>query len=183
MRILVYGMQSSGASLFTFWLAQQPGRVGVVDLWNEHPAPELAGLDDVVLKAVVTETYSLETHLRAFRPDVTVLFLRDRKANRSSLDKKDYRDGGGSMDAKFDILDRLTYKFDHVVKYEDFVVGSEKVRSLPFVNEWSCGFYRSKYDVLGYNVERSRWCRDNYLSKWGFGGIRVSVEGKVESVS
>jgi hypothetical protein len=49
-RILVVGMQSSGASTFLFLLGQVPGSVAVVDLWVGRPAPtppEL-GLSDQV---------------------------------------------------------------------------------------------------------------------------------------
>ena len=39
LRVLVMGMQSSGASTFLFLLAQIPGAVAVVDLWVGRPAP------------------------------------------------------------------------------------------------------------------------------------------------
>ena len=40
MRILVYGMQSSGASLFTYFLAQRPDTIAVIDLWDGVVAPD-----------------------------------------------------------------------------------------------------------------------------------------------
>jgi hypothetical protein len=43
-RILVIGMQSSGASTFLFLLGQVPGSVAVVDLWVGRPAPTPAEL-------------------------------------------------------------------------------------------------------------------------------------------
>ena len=39
MRIIVYGMQSSGASYFTYFLAQKTNYIGVIDLWSSELAP------------------------------------------------------------------------------------------------------------------------------------------------
>jgi hypothetical protein len=61
-RILVMGMQSSGASTFLFLLAQIPGSVAVVDLWVGRPAPtpEMLGLSDEVTAVLLKATISTE---------------------------------------------------------------------------------------------------------------------------
>ena len=68
MRVLVYGMQSSGASLVTLTLAQKRECVAFVDIWNMFAAPELKTDHDIVAKVVVTTAFSLEVHRRRFRP-------------------------------------------------------------------------------------------------------------------
>jgi hypothetical protein len=58
MRVLLYGMQSSGASILAFALAQKPDCLAFVDIWNMFwnmfAAPELETDRDCVAKAVVT---------------------------------------------------------------------------------------------------------------------------------
>ena len=41
MRLLLYGLQSSGASLFAYFLAQVPDSVAVIDLWARSDFGEL----------------------------------------------------------------------------------------------------------------------------------------------
>src|SRR5688500_15155867 len=95
-RIFVYGMQASGASLFTYYLAQQPATVAVIDLWAYYVAPNLSTDTPCVLKAVVTTDIALEQHLASYQPDLKILFLRDPVQNFISLYTKEYRDIGGS---------------------------------------------------------------------------------------
>ncbi|MFW5804545.1 MAG: hypothetical protein ACOCWG_04885, partial [bacterium] len=77
MRILVHGLQSSGASLFTLFLAQHPNRIAIIDLLNKQLAPSLTHLKDkeLLLKTVVTSKYALQDHQENYNPDKTILFI------------------------------------------------------------------------------------------------------------
>jgi len=68
MRLLVYGMQSSGATAFTLFLAQRPDCLALVDIPNNFAAPRLDTPVDTVAKVVVTTAYPLPVHMERFRP-------------------------------------------------------------------------------------------------------------------
>lgn len=124
MRLLVHGMQSSGATAFTQVLAQRPGCLALVDIPNEYAAPRVSTKRDFVAKVVVTTAYPLAVHVERFRPDRVVLLLRDPRDNYQSLRSKDYRNRSGLMREKFLLLDQLVAersRFDAVVHYEDLV--------------------------------------------------------------
>ncbi|MEA1648840.1 hypothetical protein UAJ10_07395 [Nitrospirillum sp. BR 11164] len=125
MRLLVHGMQSSGATAFTRALAERPGCVALADVPNNFAAPRVTTTADFVAKVVVTTAYPLATHVERFRPDKLVLFLRDPRDNYASLSIANYRHHSGLMDEKFLILDQLFAErhrlFDAVIHYEDFV--------------------------------------------------------------
>jgi hypothetical protein len=76
MRVLIYGMQSSGASAITFTAAQKPDCVAFVDIWSHFAAPQLGTSRDVVAKVVVTTAFPRSLHRGRFRPDYTILVLR-----------------------------------------------------------------------------------------------------------
>ncbi len=124
MKVLLYGMQSSGASLLAFTLAQKPDTIAFIDIWNMFAAPELEAEDrDTVAKVVVTTAYSLELHRQRFRPDVTLLVLRHPADTYDSLFGKSYANESGLIDEKFALLEtvfRAGVGFDHIVYYEDF---------------------------------------------------------------
>ena len=126
MRLLVYGMQSSGATAFTLFLAQRPGCLALVDVLNNYAAPRLDTPLDVAIKCVITTAYPLATHMERFRPDRVILLLRDPRDNYESLRTKNYRNHSGLIDEKFLILDQVfaeRERFDAVIAYEDFVAG------------------------------------------------------------
>ena len=78
-RIMVVGMQSSGASTFLFLLAQLPRTVAVVDLWVGRPAPRPEDLDlatdveAIVLKVTINAHVSVDQYLQQFQPDFSIL--------------------------------------------------------------------------------------------------------------
>jgi hypothetical protein len=124
MRLFVHGMQSSGATSFTLFLAQRPDCLALVDILNNYAAPRVKTDKDMVVKAVVTTAYPLAVHMERFRPDRTILLLRDPRDNYYSLASKNYRNHSGLMEEKFILMDQLfaeREKFDLVVRYEDFV--------------------------------------------------------------
>lgn len=124
MRLLVHGMQSSGATAFSQVLAQRPGCIALVDIPNNFAAPRVTTPLDFVAKAVVTTAYPLAVHVERFRPDRTVLLLRDPRDNYESLRTKHYRHHSGLMDEKFRVLEQLFHQedsFDAILHYEDLV--------------------------------------------------------------
>jgi hypothetical protein len=131
MRLLLYGMQSSGASILAFTFAQRPDSLAYVDIWNTYAAPEISSFDgDIVAKVVVTTAFSLEAHRRRFRPDVTILALRHPGDTFDSLFGKPYANDNGLMDEKFSVVERVFREgrgFDHLFHYEDFAFCPDKV--------------------------------------------------------
>jgi len=181
-RIFVYGMQASGASLFTYYLAQKPSTVAIIDLWAYYVAPNLQIDAPCILKAVVTTNIMLEQHLMAYQPDFKILFLRDPIQNFVSLTAKEYRDIGGSPEEKLQRLEDIYLRrkdlFDIVIQYEDFALHPEHVTDQ--LNRLGLGipknaheFHRSLDDIAGYNGEQSAWCRDHFGDKWWFGNIHA----------
>jgi hypothetical protein len=172
MKTLVYAMQSSGASLFSYWLAQKNNCLSVIDLYYNQIAPQLDH-DNVVVKCVVTKEFSLEDHIASFKPDNLVFFIRNPIENYLSLSEKIYASFGGSIEEKLAILDSrlLQGKYDFLVRYEDFIL--ERVPS-----GLGCASYfdfkRTLDEVKDYNFFHSSWCKNNYKKKWGVGNIHAS---------
>ena len=124
MKLLVHGMQSSGASSFTMFLAQRPEALALVDTLNNFAAPQVSTPLDFVVKVVITTAYPLAVHVDRFRPDQTILFLRDPRDNYVSLRSKNYRNYSGLMREKFRLLEEIfaeRSRYDAVIHYEDFV--------------------------------------------------------------
>ncbi|HLZ65502.1 MAG TPA: hypothetical protein VKQ29_04690 [Aliidongia sp.] len=124
MRLLVHGMQSSGATLFTYFLAQRPGCLALVDILNNYAAPRFESALDAVAKCVVTTAYPIAVHAERFKADRTILLLRDPRDNYFSLQNKNYRNHSGLIDEKFALIDTLfaeRSRFDATIHYEDFL--------------------------------------------------------------
>src|ERR1700743_2471653 len=106
MRVLLYGMQSSGASAIAYTMAQRAECVAFTDIWNMFAAPVLETTADVVAKAVVTTAYPLSVHKARFKPDVTILVLRHPVDNYISLAPKIYATESGLVGEKFRVLEK-----------------------------------------------------------------------------
>src|SRR5579864_1092382 len=133
MKVLLYGMQSSGASVLALLLGQKPESLAFVDVWNMYAAPELETQHDCALKVVVTAAFSLELHRQRFRPDVILLVLRHPTDNYDSLIAKTYANESGLIDEKFSRLEEVFRGgkgFDHVVHFEDFAFSPGKLIAL-----------------------------------------------------
>jgi hypothetical protein len=155
MRVLVYGMQSSGSTAFTLFLAQRPDCLALVDVPNNFAAPRIDTALDMVTKVVVTTAYPLAVHLERFRPDRVVMLLRDPRDNYASLRTKGYRNYSGLIDEKFLILDQMfaeRERFDAVIEYEDFVARDpavlEKIRDLGWPVEDDFYNYRRRHNEM-----------------------------------
>ena len=104
MKILVYGMQSSGASIITYFLAQKPDTLAFLDIFNKEIAPAMdsAKDTDIVIKCTINPNIPLKKHLDSFKPDKTILVLRHPYYNYASLKNKRF---SGSIDNKFRVLE------------------------------------------------------------------------------
>lgn len=173
MRTLVYGMQSSGASVFTYWLAQQQTGVAVIDLYFDQLAPFIEH-ENVILKCTATKAHSLQSQIDAFKPDKVILFVRNAVENFLSLSQKMYAETGGTVMEKMELFNQVIAekKYDQLVRYEDFI--ARKVD--PKLGDESNYLFRKTIDeIKQYNFHNSPWCRDNYKIKWGTGNIHAGL--------
>jgi hypothetical protein len=185
MKLLIYAMESSGASTFCYFLGQRPGSVAVIDVWSECLTPPLEIDVPVVAKATTTMTYRAVDHTASFRPDKTILFIRDPVAVYASLSEKPYANTSGSIEEKITRFDNDYAKMDVdlVLRYEDFVVrGDNVVKSINQL-KWPCtdGYYdlpRSLTNIYEFNCSQSSWLKQHYNECWGFGNIK---EGAISS--
>jgi|GEM_PF-766903 len=186
-RLLVYGMQSSGASLFSYFLAQKAESLGIIDLNNHRLAPALPYEFDIVLKTVVTTRWSLEDHIENFQPDKTILFIRNPCSNYYSLTNKVYANKSGTAEEKFALLDsyfEAREQFDLTIFYEDFITDfSGTITKLKEIG-WESSqehytFPRTPQEISEFNIRHSKWCRENPAAEgpsggWGMGNIHSS---------
>jgi hypothetical protein len=168
MKILVYGLQSSGATLFAYFLSQKPRTIGLPDLWANYWSPDCSDVKfDMVLKCVVTKNNPIEGHIERYNPNIKILFLRNLRENKQRLCKKPWANENGTPEEKIEILNKIDKKkFDYVVTYDKFL--SKKV---PFFSEKFYEFNRSKNDIINFNFDNFKWSKDNINRKWGFGEI------------
>lgn len=155
MRLLVYGMQSSGATAFALFLAQRPDCLALVDILNNYAAPRVETAADMVVKAVATTAYPLAVHVERFRPTKVVLLLRNPRDNYLSLRMKGYANHSGLIDEKFLLIDEVfaqRERFDAVVHYEDFAARDPAVLatvcSLGWPVDESFYVYRRRHNEL-----------------------------------
>ncbi|HSJ16262.1 MAG TPA: hypothetical protein VK939_17785 [Longimicrobiales bacterium] len=182
MRIFIYGMQNSGASLTTYLLGQVADAVVLVDLYSYEvmPAIDAPHAAHVIGKAVITTTHDLDDHFASFRPDRSILLLRDPAQNYVALSRKEYADNDGTLDEKFRRLEevfRQRARFDLVLKYEDVVTDSEGVvqalRGIGFpASPELYAFPRSRDEITDFNLQHSAWCRERVGRGWSFGNIQ-----------
>lgn len=185
MKTLVYGTQSSGASLITYFLSQIPRSLGIVDIWSNAVAPNKQELrvsgnvGAIFLKAVITTDYSLDDHIQSSRPDRTLLVLRHPYHTYKSLLRKHYADHGGSPEAKLSVLEdtfRNRDQFDETILYEQFVLGREEAIDRlstihSSVKESFYDFPRSPEEVVDFNRNHIEWCDRYFRARWGFGNV------------
>ena len=179
MKLLIYAMESSGASTFCYFLGQRPGSVAVIDVWSPCVTPPLEIDVPVVAKATTTMTYRAGDHIASFRPDKTILFIRDPVAVYASLSEKSYASTFGSIEEKLSRFDSdyAEMDVDLVLRYEDFVARAANV--IKSINQlgWPCsdGYYglsRSLANIYEFNCDQSSWLKQHYNECWGFGNIK-----------
>jgi hypothetical protein len=170
MKVLVYGMQSSGASTFAWLLGQHPNSLTVPDLFCGELAPSLSGPFDTILKCTVTTLYGIEQHKASYRPDLTILFTRPIDDVRQSLSNRNCRDMCGKMEDKLKIYENLNHDdFDVVVSYQQMIE-----QDTGLVEQGAYLMLRTLPEIIDFNCKHSHWCRENVRKKWWTGGIRHS---------
>ena len=178
-RLLVYALESSGASTFCLMLGQVPDSVPVVDLWSQCIAPPLRLDKPIVVKATANALYQVGHHIASFRPDRTILFLRDPAAVYSSLRKYHYANQFGTVEqklARFDAEFGGT-TFDLVLRYEDFLDRDPALLAALQRIGWpsTAEHYRldrSIDEIRAHNFSQSDWLREEYEHGWGFGNFK-----------
>jgi hypothetical protein len=184
MKVLIHSLQSSGASLFAYFLSQTPRTIGIIDLNNHRLAPRIGSPYSIVLKCVITTTWTIQQHVESFGPDKTILFIRNPYNNYFSLRDKIYANRSGSLRDKFRLLEAAfsqRNEYDATIFYEDFLTDKAgtiaKVRSIgwPATEEYY-DFRRTPADIFNFNNVFCRWCRENPAAAgpqggWGMGNL------------
>lgn len=179
MRLLIYALESSGASTFCLFVAQRADSVAIVDLWTKMLAPRLDIPGDVVIKATATPLFDLAQHIESFRPDRTILFVRDPVLNYASLSKYPYANEHGTIDEKFVRFDRelASWPAELVFRYEDFIARDPRVPDRLTALGWPAepGYYdltRSTTAIKLHTLTHSEWASQELDRSWGIGNIK-----------
>jgi hypothetical protein len=177
--LLIYAMQSSGASSFCCFLGQRPDSVAVVDVWSRGITPAVETQYPVVAKATVNMLFAAEDHIKSFAPDRTLLFVRDPLAVYASLIKYDYANRFGAIDDKLARFDSAFAAggYDAVIRYEDFVARDPAVLQQIDGLGWPCdpSYYemrRGLQEIARFNCAASRGLANSIGNGWGFGNVR-----------
>jgi hypothetical protein len=191
-RVYVIGMQSSGSSIFSYFLAQVPGSLAITDLWVRQPVPALDVDMPVSLKTCVCDVRCFLQDVRAFRPTLTVLYVRDPRDIYQSLRTKWYYNDGGSFESKMEAFEELFVRrdelFDMTVHYEDFTgdpwrTGAllrEKGIPLP---DAALEFPRSLDAIRDFAVGHDEWCRENFGTRWTHANIHCDKLDTLRPIS
>lgn len=140
MRLLIYAMESSGASTFCYFLGQRPGSVAIIDVWSRNVTPPIETAHPVVAKATVTMILTIADHTVSFAPDRRILFIRDPVAVWASLSGYPYAHGFGRIEDKIRRFERVFNEagWDAVLRYEDFVARDPEVIRTVDALGWPC---------------------------------------------
>jgi|SRR5579871_6082053 len=179
MRLLIYAMESSGASTFCYFLGQRPGSVAILDVWSSALTPPIETQQPIVAKATVTTTFSAADHIASFRPDRTILFIRHPVAVYASLTKYPYANTFGTVEQKIARFDRefAGGTWDAIIRYEDFVTRAPTLTTRLSALGWQCDASywdtpRSLADILACNSTASPWLAAQFNKSWGFGNFK-----------
>lgn len=133
MRVLVLSMQATGASSFAFFLGQREDSVVVWDNYNLKQPLNTPNCKNVILKQNLypCDPVSVSEKIEVFKPDRTILFVRDPRDIWTSLDKTS--EGiGGTIKEKLVMINELVESGRFIIlRYEDFILNRENfVQSL-----------------------------------------------------
>lgn len=179
MRVLVYGLQNSGATLVTLYVGQRPGTLVVPDLWTMFCAPRGPVGQDSCVKVTITESYPLEMHAAAFEPDFKILVVRRPVDNWLSLRKKAFANHNGTIEQKFARLDEIFMQrnsFDAFVVFEDFVSSPTLLSRRLQGAGWALPPDADRYPRSALDMERHIWATAPYLYdqiQWNVGQARI----------
>jgi hypothetical protein len=178
-RTLVYGMQSSGATLAALLLAQRADSVALLDVYCGRLVPARSAFPaehTAIAKVTFSSVCSFEEQRARFEPDRTVLVLRHPCHAYVSLLRKPYAAMGGTPDEKlirFEQAFRDRASFDAVVRYEDLVfraaVALDELRVVdPTLAAAALDFTRSPTEIVAA-ARRVPALDTEHLSTWARG--------------
>jgi hypothetical protein len=174
MKTLIYGLQSSGASLFAYFLSQKPDTIGIIDLYHDRLAPTLDIESDIVLKCTINNRYHFNEHVEKFQPDLKILFIRDPIQNALRLSQKRWANWSGTVVEKLALAESYVANwrkyFDVLITHEEFMY--RKIKVLP-VDEFY-NFPRSVSEIVEFSCTASDWCKNEWLKSWGIGDIHTN---------
>ena len=191
-RIFIYGLQSSGASLFAYFLSQITNSIAIIDLYIQRIAPYIDSQNTVILKATLSDYISLEEHLSSFKPSLKILFIRNPLYNYLSLNEKSYRNHGGLAEKKVKKIDMLfeerEERFDLTIHYEDFIGNPDNIinqlKGLNIILPLNATkFLRTVNEVIEYNKSNCSWCKSEFEIQWGSGNIHTGNLEKLKTCS
>ncbi len=191
LKVAIYGMQSSGASLFTYFLSQIPRSLAIIDLWTDEIAPRLVQDLPVIIKSTVSSKVGFDDTFAEFSPHICILFLRDPIDNYLSLSSKTYKNEGGTPEEQLRTLEEIFRQrrtlFSEVILYEEFTGDitktATKLKTLGLaLPRDASSFRRSINAIIDYNIHRSTWCRRNFNRKWNTGNIHLDSIGDLQPI-
>lgn len=169
MRTLIWAMQSSGGSYVAYTMGQHEC-ICIPDLWYLHWPSKFRDVPremDIIVKATMNINKPIGRHIDILKPDRLVLVTRDVGAIRNSLEGKQHRDYGGTVDQKIDLYMKvLKYQlhfFDEIIPYERVLYKNPPIQ-------------RSLDEVVEFNCRNSTWCMTHWLDRWGLGGLKECKE-------
>lgn len=181
MKLLIYALQSSGASAFTYLISQKKDVISIIDLYSEELAPFISHPKyDIVLKCTVSKDHSLLNHIDSFKPDKVILFTRDMSQVIASLETKKHANKGGSISEKIEIFNKELHGnlYDFTFSYNDML--SQKIGCLDFfIDKSSYESSRTVEEIIDFSNQNCAWCKENYKKKWQIGCLAPRV-GLVE---
>ena len=185
MRVLIHGLQSSGATLFAYCLSQNANILPVLDVHVLFPIDRFIDVPqsmDIVAKCTVSTYIPFNVQKTLYKPDITILFNRDSQEVRDSLRLKYYRDEGGSPDAKISIAEKMNPSdYDYVLSYDSFLRDTHgTIDKLSPLLEWLkiddfYGQKRTLSDMADCCNKYSSWCRTHWNDGFGFGNARLPI--------
>lgn len=178
-RTLLYGMQSSGATLVALLLAHEPECVALPDVYCGHLAPPADWFPSdrpAIVKSTISSNWTFADHVERFRPTRTVFVVRHPAHVYVSLLNKPYADMGGSPDDKlrrFEAAFVDQHVFDTVVRYEDLVLRTDRALAAlaevdPSIGPGASVFPRDADDAIA-GARSIPALAECYMRTWGRG--------------
>jgi hypothetical protein len=175
-------MQSSGSSVFSYFIAQVPHSLAITDLWIRQPVPALDVDMPVSLKTCICDARCFLQDVRDFKPTLKILYVRHPVDIYRSLRKKWYYNDGGSFESKMAAFEELFIRrnelFDMTVHYEDFArdpwrVGNQLRQRGVALPDNALKFPRTLDAIRDFAMEHDEWCRENFGTRWTHANIHI----------
>lgn len=181
-RVLLYGLQSSGATTLAMLLAQREGASAVLDLFHGRMLPLNVTLPELCVVKATIPAVNAESHLATLstriQADKVLLVVRNPWCNYSSLKNKAY---GQDIIHKFVSLNRLwkgREQCDGVLCFEDLFF--DNTRLLTELSFWplpsnALEFPKKVPDVVRITLANGGWPAQTFRRKWGIGNLHERV--------